>query len=550
MSDGDLDVPRHGLKRFIASHASAIQWASLAIVAVCVVIVNRHLPLLRVVAAFESGIALLGLWGPLLYGLCYALAVVLLVPAWPLTVAAGAMFGLGIGVLTTSLASTTGAAGAFLVARHLARGTLARYLDEHPLLAAVDRAISESGWRIVALLRLSPAVPFNLQNYLYGLTGIRFWPYVITSWVAMLPGTLLYVYLGYAGRLGYEASLGTAAQSRTPAEWAMIAVGLLATLALTVYITHLARSAIRRYDALTPAKSPRGTAAIDLTPECRWPWQAIAMAVVALVCVALTAAVVRHPDVLERFLAPIAGPPVVTLRETYPSGGRGPRFDHSALDALLKSHVSSDGLVDYRRLKEDPHALDTYIGALEKAPFDAMPRNEKLAFLINAYNACTLRLVLDYFPISSIRAIPATKRWSDARWRIGGHRWSLDQIEHEQIRPKFREPRIHFALVCAARGCPPLRNEAYTGAQLEQQLDDQARIVHASQRWFRIAPDGGMVWLTRLYLWYRADFEQVAGSILGFASHYSAELERAVEAGQTPRVRWLGYDWSLNDDTH
>src|SRR5262245_10962626 len=128
---------------------------------------------------FQGMIDRLGLWAPVLYGLFYAVAVVALVPASPLTILAGALFGPVVGVVVVSLASTTGAALAFLVARYLARNAVARRVQKDPRYAAIDRAIGEEGWKIVALLRLSPAVPFNLQNYLYGLTAIGFWPYVV-----------------------------------------------------------------------------------------------------------------------------------------------------------------------------------------------------------------------------------------------------------------------------------------------------------------------------------------------------------------------------------
>jgi uncharacterized membrane protein YdjX (TVP38/TMEM64 family) len=173
----------------------------------------------------------------------YALAVVALVPASPLTVAAGALFGPVVGVVVVSLASTTGAALAFLVARYLARDAVLRWVRRHPRYHAIDRAIGEGGWRVVALLRLSPLVPFNLQNYLYGLTAIRFWPCVLTSWAAMLPGTVVYVYLGHAGRVGLEALAGR--RGRTPAEWILLAVGLAATVLVSLYVTALARRAFR-----------------------------------------------------------------------------------------------------------------------------------------------------------------------------------------------------------------------------------------------------------------------------------------------------------------
>ena len=189
--------------------------------------------------------------GPVAYGLFYAVAVVALVPASPMTVAAGALFGPVVGVVVVSLASTTGAALAFLVARYLARDTVARWVRRHPRSDAIDRAIGEGGWRVVALLRLSPLVPFNLQNYLYGLTAIRFWPCVLTSWVAMLPGTVVYVYLGHAGRAGLEALAGR--RARSPAEWTLLAVGLAATILVSLYVTALARRAIR---GASPAIEP------------------------------------------------------------------------------------------------------------------------------------------------------------------------------------------------------------------------------------------------------------------------------------------------------
>lgn len=102
--------------------------------------------------------------------------------------------------------------------------------------AAIDQAIAEGGWKIVALLRLSPAIPFNLQNYLYGLTPVAFWPYVLASWIAMLPGTFMYVYLGH---LAGSAIAGD--RQRSPLQWALLVVGLLATVAVTVYVTRLAK---------------------------------------------------------------------------------------------------------------------------------------------------------------------------------------------------------------------------------------------------------------------------------------------------------------------
>lgn len=208
----------------------------------------RYLPIASAVEALQSLITRLGIWGPILFALAYILAVILMLPASPLTITAGALFGLAGGFALTSVSSTLGAALTFLIARYLARERVVRWLTRSPRFAAIDRAVSAGGWRIVGLLRLSPAVPFNLQNYLYGITGIGFWPCILTSWIAMIPGTFLYVYLGHIGRTGIEASAG-GSRTRTPAEWALLAVGLLATLAVTVYVTRLARQALRETTA-------------------------------------------------------------------------------------------------------------------------------------------------------------------------------------------------------------------------------------------------------------------------------------------------------------
>ena len=185
--------------------------------------------------------------------LLYVIATVLFVPGTLLTLAAGAMFGLVGGMITVSIGSTLGASLAFLIARYLARSQIAALADRNRSFGAIDRAIAAGGWKIVVLLRLSPAIPFNLQNYLYGLTSIRFWPYVLSSWLAMMPGTLLYVYLGHVTGAAVNAD-----RERTAAEWVLLAIGLLATLVVTVYITRLARSKLQEQLPATTEGSQSG----------------------------------------------------------------------------------------------------------------------------------------------------------------------------------------------------------------------------------------------------------------------------------------------------
>ena len=178
---------------------------------------------------------------PLLYGLAYVVATVLFVPGSALTVGAGVAFGLLWGTVLVSVASTVGAALAFLVARYLLRERVARWVEGRRKFELVDRAVGEKGWKIVALTRLSPVLPFNLQNYAYGLTRVSFPGYVLASWVAMLPGTLLYVYLGAAGAQVARAATGAAGWGQT----ALQVLGLAATLGVAWMAARIATRALR-----------------------------------------------------------------------------------------------------------------------------------------------------------------------------------------------------------------------------------------------------------------------------------------------------------------
>jgi uncharacterized membrane protein YdjX (TVP38/TMEM64 family) len=227
--------------------------AAAAVAAVAgVVVLTRLLPLARWVSALEGTVRGWGAAGPLLYGAVYVIAVLLFVPGSLLTLAAGALFGVFWGTVLVSLASTTAAALAFLISRHLARRAVERLARRDERFAAIDQAIRDGGWRIVMLLRLSPLVPFGLSNYLYGLTPVAFGPYVLASWIAMLPATVLYVSIGAAGR-------AAATGGRSPLEWTLVGVGLAATLVATVMITRTARRKLRAY-------RERGAATVSSRP--------------------------------------------------------------------------------------------------------------------------------------------------------------------------------------------------------------------------------------------------------------------------------------------
>ncbi len=193
---------------------------------------------------FASWVESLGFWGPLVFILGYAVATVAFVPGSLLTLAAGAIFGLVQGTLYTFVGATLGASAAFLVARYGARGWIERRIAGNARFAAIDRAVGREGFKIVALLRLSPIFPFNLLNYSLGLTRVRFLDYLLAS-VAMLPGTLLYVYYGKAAG-SLAAVAGGVKTERGPEYWLTLGLGLVATIAVTTVITRLAGRALRQ----------------------------------------------------------------------------------------------------------------------------------------------------------------------------------------------------------------------------------------------------------------------------------------------------------------
>ena len=185
----------------------------------------------------------LGPWGPLAFIGLYIVATVAFIPGSLLTLGAGALFGVLKGTVCVSIASTLGATVACSVARYAARGWVARKMSGHPQFAAIDEAVKRGGWRVILLLRLSPMFPFNVFNYAAGLTDVPLGQYIWASWIGMLPGTLLYVYIGSLA--GGVATVGGAHQ-RTSLEWALYSLGLLATAAVTIYITRLSRKALDR----------------------------------------------------------------------------------------------------------------------------------------------------------------------------------------------------------------------------------------------------------------------------------------------------------------
>jgi hypothetical protein len=226
---------------------------------------------------------------------------------------------------------------------------------------------------------------------------------------------------------------------------------------------------------------------------------------------------------------------------------------HARFDRLLAAFVS-EGRVDYACFQAHETDLDRYLLALARTDPSALSESGQVALWINAYNAYTIKLVLSRYPdLESIRDIP--RRWKLRRWTIGGERYSLDDIEHEILREQFDEPRIHFAIVCASLSCPDLAPAAYTANRLDEQLDLAARRFLASpDKGFRLesVPGEGArraeVRLSSIFKWFHEDFER-QGSLIEYVLPLLPALERrSLEPHlEDVRVRFLEYDWSLND---
>lgn len=214
----------------------------LAIAAVAVVVTIRYdaPALLR---GLLEWIDSQGIAGIMVFVATYIVATVLFIPGSILTLGAGFVFGVVGGTLSVSVASTLGATAAFLVGRYVARGWVASKTGSSPRFASIDDAVGREGWKIVLLTRLSPVFPFNLLNYAYGLTGVSLPAYFFASWIGMLPGTVMYVYFGsLAANL---ATLGGAAEGQGAVQWILYGLGFVATVAVTVFVTRLARRALR-----------------------------------------------------------------------------------------------------------------------------------------------------------------------------------------------------------------------------------------------------------------------------------------------------------------
>lgn len=245
---------------------------------------------------------------------------------------------------------------------------------------------------------------------------------------------------------------------------------------------------------------------------------------------------------------------VVLITSCAPRCAGADAFDHShARYGQVLSNFVVNARVDYAGLKAAPAQLDEYlqqIASVSSADFARWPRDERLALLLNLYNAQTLKLIADHHPLKSIRDIGILPgaAWRQPVVRFGGRVLSLDHLEHQIIRAEYDEPRIHFAVVCAAVSCPPLRAEPYVASRLAEQLDDQARRFLAATDKNQFDAATGILWLSAIFDWYEADFTKPAGSLVNYVKPFlPADTVAALAGSKKVEVKFLDYDWSLNE---
>ena len=217
--------------------------------------------------------------------------------------------------------------------------------------------------------------------------------------------------------------------------------------------------------------------------------------------------------------------------------------DHSLWSALLARYVDNDGRVAYRDLQErDKATFEEYLSALAHARTENMNEAEEKAFWINAYNAVIVSGVLQGYTAESILGRKRLFSWFTAT--VVGQARTPDEIEHQILRKKFHDPRIHFTIVCASSSCPKLRREAYVAAQLDAQLDEATRVFLNDPVRNHIEPH--QVRLSKIFEWFAEDFRNNAGSVTAFVRRFVGEENQAMVDLTDSTLRYLDYNWTLN----
>ncbi len=218
---------------------------------------------------------------------------------------------------------------------------------------------------------------------------------------------------------------------------------------------------------------------------------------------------------------------------------------HDAFDQLLKKHVLEDGRVNYKGFIKDSAAFNIYLSMLSNHPPDeTWTANEDKAFWINVYNAFTIKLIIDNYPVKSIKDLGGSLYKINTSWdiqfiHIGDETYDLNNVEHAKLRRVYNDPRIHFAVVCASKSCPKLVNEAYVASRLDEQLDQAGRDFLKNDFRNKISADKAAI--SSIFKWYKGDFTQ-NGTLIDFLNKYSP-----VKIKPNADISYLDYDWSLND---
>src|SRR5947208_1641410 len=218
---------------------------ALIVAVIALFLIMKFLPVQQWLRSFNDWVGQMGVAGIFIFIGVYVAATVLLTPGAILTIGAGFTFGLWIAFLAVSAGSTLGAALAFLIARFIARDKIEAIAQRNQKFRRIDSAIGREGAKLIFLLRLSPVIPFNLSNYFYGLTGVKFWPYVFASWLGMMPATFLYVFIGTAGKAAVSAAGGEPMKHGWQ-YWTFVSLGLAATIVVIIWVTKIARDALKK----------------------------------------------------------------------------------------------------------------------------------------------------------------------------------------------------------------------------------------------------------------------------------------------------------------
>lgn len=227
-------------------------------------------------------------------------------------------------------------------------------------------------------------------------------------------------------------------------------------------------------------------------------------------------------------------------------------FDHThaAFQAVLDKHVK-DGLVNYKAIKAAPEGLKTYLQStakVTKEEFQKWSETQQVAFLINLYNAETIELVIDHYPVVSIKDIGGFlgNPWKKEVVELFGEKTTLDVIEHEMLRKDYKRPEIHFAIVCASIGCPPLHEKVYLAEKLDKQLDERTRTFMADEDKNRVDNVRKRIVISPIFRWFSEDFEKKSGTTLRYVLLYMPK-EKIKKVDRFWAIRYTEYDWSLNE---